>query len=54
MTSLTRVQIPAYIDRWMMGDRFGTLLEIKGDIARVQLDISRKIVRVKVDDCRFY
>jgi len=24
----TRLQIPAYTDRWMMGDRFGTLIKI--------------------------
>lgn len=23
----TRVQIPAYTDRWMMGDRFGELVK---------------------------
>lgn len=25
----TRVQIPAYTDRWMMGDRYGTIVRIK-------------------------
>ncbi len=24
----TRVQIPAYTDRWMMGDRYGTVTKI--------------------------
>ena len=24
---MTRVQIPAYTDRWMMGDRFGELVK---------------------------
>jgi hypothetical protein len=24
-----RVQIPAYTDRWMMGDKFGTVVSIK-------------------------
>ena len=24
----TRVQIPAYTDRWMMGDRFGDLVKV--------------------------
>ena len=30
MTSLlrTRVQIPAYTDRWMMGDRFGEIVKV--------------------------
>jgi hypothetical protein len=26
---MTRVQIPAYTDRWMMGDRFGEVVSIK-------------------------
>lgn len=25
---MTRLQIPAYTDRWMMGDRYGVLLKI--------------------------
>ena len=25
--SMTRVQIPAYTDRWMMGDRYGVLIK---------------------------
>ena len=25
---MTRVQIPAYTDRWMMGDRFGEVVKI--------------------------
>jgi hypothetical protein len=25
---VTRVQIPAYTDRWMMGDRFGTVVKV--------------------------
>ena len=24
---MTRVQIPAYTDRWMMGDRYGTVVK---------------------------
>jgi hypothetical protein len=27
-TNQTRVQIPAYTDRWMMGDRCGTIVKI--------------------------
>ena len=56
-----RVQIPAYTDRWMMGDRYGeviaTLLArvpINGDrpeIAVVRLDKSGKLTRVLLDDC---
>lgn len=25
---MTRVQIPAYTDRWMMGDRFGEVVKV--------------------------
>jgi hypothetical protein len=58
-----RVQIPAYTDRWMMGDRYGEVVNIVRDrcehrasglgreIARVKLDKSGKIVRVLLDDC---
>lgn len=61
-----RVQIPAYTDRWMMGDRYGEVVKItktapgvavergiRGpiDIAHVKLDISGKTVRVVLDDC---
>lgn len=55
-----RVQIPAYTDRWMMGDRYGEvtlygrLRNSKGemaDIVRVRLDKSGKSVRVWLSDC---
>jgi hypothetical protein len=54
-----RVQIPAYTDRWMMGDRYGdvvktrksTTLSPAREIAYVKLDISGKTVRVILDDC---
>lgn len=46
-----RVEIPAYTDRWMMGDRLGAVVSVKGDIARVKLDISGKVVRVVLNDC---
>ena len=54
-----RVQIPAYTDRWMMGDRYGVVIKItrgKGaadihEIAHVKLDKSGKVVRVLLDDC---
>jgi len=26
---MTRVQIPAYTDRWMMGDRFGEIVKVR-------------------------
>jgi hypothetical protein len=64
----TRVQIPAYTDRWMMGDQYGEIVKItvkKGnllaahdprrvEIAHVKLDKSGKTVRVRLDDCTVY
>ena len=60
-----RVQIPAYTDRWMMGDRYGTVIKttvLKGtanrldphdrvDIAHVKLDVSGKTMKFRFDDC---
>jgi hypothetical protein len=58
-----RVQIPAYTDRWMMGDRYGEIVKItKGrkkdrscdiEIAHVKLDKSGKTIRVVLNDCTF-
>ena len=51
----TRVQIPAYTDRWMMGDRYGTVTKTgkrgENEIAWVKLDISGKTVVVLLLDC---
>ena len=61
-----RVQIPAYTDRWMMGDRFGEVVKISRkalakpgianafavvEIAHVKLDISGKTLKFIIDDC---
>ena len=51
-----RVQIPAYTDRWMMGDRFGDVVKTTRnkagtEIAHVRLDLSNKTIRVLLDDC---
>jgi hypothetical protein len=58
-----RVQIPAYTDRWIMGDRYGEVVKVThiprkdryitgyGELAHVKLDVSGKIVRVLLDDC---
>jgi len=60
-----RVQIPAYTDRWMMGDRYGEVVKVTkskkrafvpggynvSEIAHVKLDKSGKTVRVLLDDC---
>jgi hypothetical protein len=59
-----RVQIPAYTDRWMMGDRYGEVVSTymerpywvasdsePREIARVKLDISGKTMRFVLSDC---
>ena len=38
-----RVQIPAHTEAWMRGDRFGTVVQVKGDRAQVKLDKSQKL-----------
>jgi hypothetical protein len=61
---MTRVQIPAYTDRWMQGDRYGEIvgkyrkrtLSARGtqrivEMVHVKLDKSGKTVRVILDDC---
>ncbi len=63
MTTLPRVQIPAYTDRWMMGDRYGQVVKVgrtkesdnqlgkSADTYTVLLDKSGKRIRVYADDC---
>lgn len=54
-----RVQIPAYTDRWMMGDRYGdvvkvikrTINNVVREIAYVRLDKSGKVRKFILDDC---
>jgi len=55
-----RVQIPAYTDRWMMGDRYGEVVTtkprmFKGQVVKevhlVKLDKSGKTMAFLVDDC---
>lgn len=54
-----RVQIPAYHDMWMKGDRYGNVVRqdtlmvdgVAKDRVSVLLDNSNKIVRVLLDDC---
>lgn len=60
-----RVQIPAYTDRWMMGDRYGEVVKTQTKpisngtsngfklitVYRVKLDKSGKTVSVIADDC---
>ena len=59
-----RVQIPAYTDRWMMGDRYGEVIKVSPSCRyldpndprgrtwyNVRLDKSGKTVKVIADDC---
>jgi len=54
-----RVQIPAYTDRWMRGDRYGEVVKesvkkvegLRVAIATVKLDKSGGVIRVILDDC---
>jgi hypothetical protein len=54
-----RVQIPAYTDHWMRGDRYGEVVRTftimtSGDVisrARVKLDKSGKTITVDLDEC---
>jgi hypothetical protein len=62
---MTRIQIPAYTDQWMKGDRYGDLLHVTSykprakngaedpykKIAHVKLDKSGKTMRFMFDDC---
>ena len=48
-----RVEMPAYSDRWMMGDRYGEIVRINTkrntSFCHVRLDKSGKVVRVHMD-----
>jgi hypothetical protein len=60
-----RVQIPAYTDSWMKGDRYGEVVKVRKqaihhgkpdtfvlrDVASVKLDKSGKTVRILLEDC---
>lgn len=62
MTDLVqRVQVPAYTDAWMMGDRYGNVVRVtkgkkgehKGEeIAHVLMDKSNKVKRFLLLDCQ--
>ena len=47
-----RVQIPAYLDAWMRGSRYGEITRVNGDYARITTDHGLKVVAL-VDDCTF-
>lgn len=53
-----RVQIPVYLDRWMMGDRYGEVTHTcdqgiggSGPLLKVLLDKSGKTIVCRADDC---
>jgi hypothetical protein len=61
---MTRVQIPAYTDHWMKGDRYGEIVKTSTgkcfknrfslnpeELAHVKLDKSGKTVRFILRDC---
>lgn len=52
---MTRVEIPAYTDRWMMGDRYGEIVRTfrRGDVeyVEVRLDKSQKRAIALLSDC---
>jgi hypothetical protein len=48
-----RVELPAYSDRWMMGDRYGEIVAVakrSPSFAKVKLDKSGKTVRFHMDE----
>jgi len=53
-----RVQIPAYLDAWMRGSRYGEITRVfsrkdgNGDYARITTDHGLKVVAL-LDDCTF-
>ena len=58
---MIRVQIPAYTDHWMRGDRYGVVVKVTvgtrkmrgaDGIYHVKLDRSGKVVRFRADDCQ--
>lgn len=59
---MSHVEIPAYTDRWMMGDRLGSVIRydtvkmgehVGQRVAVVRLAISGKVVKVLASDCRY-
>jgi hypothetical protein len=62
---MKRVQIPAYTDRWMMGDQYGVVVKTSvrkiktergfienREVAHVKLDKSGKTMRFILADCK--
>lgn len=41
-----RIELAPHLDRWMMGDRYGEIVEIGGRFLHVRMDASEKVVYV--------
>lgn len=51
MTLGTRVQVPAWSDAWMKGDRYGEVAGFgRGDIVKIKMDKSGKTLRFAQSD----
>ena len=51
-----RVEIPAHLDLWMQGARYGKVVGVAGDIAAIKMDNPnvKRIVRLRVEDLEQY
>lgn len=47
-----RVELPTHVDRWMRGDRYGTVVEISRSRVHVRMDRSRDVLRVRAEQLR--
>lgn len=61
MNPQDRVQVPAYTDAWMSGDRYGTVVRAPHHIMRgdtlyvdVKLDVSGRVQKFAADDLTNY
>lgn len=49
MTTGDRIEIAPHLDEWVRGDRYGVVLSVTKDRARVRLDRSGRILRLDRD-----
>lgn len=49
-TAGTRIELHPATDRWMMGDRFGTVRRVGRKLLHVAMDRSGKTIRVSPDN----
>lgn len=45
-----RVEIPPYLDSWMRGDRFGTVIMVGQKFTHVKMDVSGRTLRIKPEN----